>query len=451
MHEVSGDRIIESTTGKEVMWRGAGGSYCLHATSLAQALSAWQNLYMPSILAFGFNTMRLAFSFPWEIKVDANGNRLATADNFDFASMDAVVNLLAQNGIKSILDYHGGPTEMFSQDVGGPINPQLIASWQEIANHYKGNENIAAYELYNEPSPAWGPTWRHTPMENAQAYHDISVAVRQIDPDHIIIWETPYHYIPSFSEILHLMLPNVVYTAHRWWTNNVEEIETYGPVELSRMKVDSLIYWRRAYHIPMWLGEFGGPGGGSSSLPYTPTDPHWRICEELLYRCEEQVISWNLWLGAITATQNRLSRHTALFPLKIYNPNLIRQPWLFPNVPYITDYIVASNGVDDITNWTLKMWHNKDSVTLKPGIIIQVTVMHKLADGSFETVTDSQVNVTEPLTITNEEGTPTHPGDWNTVIQVLSYAPQSMLWVRLGAIIAAGGICALVLRNRKPF
>lgn len=404
---VYGDRIIDQF--KEVMWRGAGSSYLMHSEN--NYLATWSK-HITNAKLMGLNTMRLAFKFTWDNLFDA------TADNLNLTKMDEIVDLLAQNGIKSILDYHGSQAQMF---VGNTTNPQLISSWVEVAEHYKNNHNVVAYELYNEPSCMWGATYRHTSLQNAQAYHNLTLAVRNVDVNHIVIWETPSYYIASFEEITDLMLPNVVYTAHEWWTNKIEELNTYDSENLSKSTVEEYVVWRNKFGIPIWLGEFGGPGGGSSPLMFNRTDLHWAICEQLLYRCEELGFGWNLWMGATSETRNYLDRFMPLFPLSIYNSYWVlanRQPFI-SNVPYLTDFITSSKGIDVQRLTSLELWHNNDYVTFRAGITIRVMEKHKLVDNSFETVTDTIYTITNSTTITNKEGTVEHSGDWNTEIYSL--------------------------------
>jgi len=412
MHYVDGSRIRDSLTGKEVMWRGAGCSYLMHGATSTDTLQGWQTM-IPLLIQAKINTMRLAFKFAWDLN--------ATADIFDFASMDAVINLLAQNGIKSILDHHGDYASQM-------LNPNLIPSWTELAAHYVENANVAAYELYNEPGISAGTV---TKLQNAQGYHDLTLAVRTIDPDHICIWESPNYYIPPYDQILNLMLPNVVYTEHRWWTNNVEEINQYGANELSKMEFDSILYDRTTYNIPIWLGEFGGPGGGNPATPYDYSDPYWAICAELLWRSEEQVIGWNLWLGATTVTNTHLPQYMPLLPPKNFNTYLIRHPWQGAKVPVISQYVKTMNGVDNVYDYQLQMFHNNDSVTFNPGITVKVVRSHDVGPpgvngncpaGTWKGATDCWrdfeeiMPINEETTITNHEGTTAYPGDWNMYI-----------------------------------
>jgi hypothetical protein len=408
---VVGDRIFDEY-GNEVMWRGAGGSYLMN--SELDYLDGYK-LYMPTIKYFGLNTWRLAFRFPWD-----PGDNGGDVDFLNITKMDEVVDFLAASGVRSILEYDGS---WLSPQI---TNPLLLQSWKDLATHYRGNPNIAAYEIYNEPSTDTGIS----SLQNAQAYYNLTVAIRSVDPDHICIWETPPYHIPTFDKIETLLLPNVVYTLHRWWTNKPEEIAAWGSVELSRIVAEELLNWRSAYNIPVWLGEFGGPGGGNPQSSYNASDPYWRICEELLYRCEEQVISWNLWMGVQSVTHNRLDQYKPLFPLKIFNTNLVRQPWISPIVPRIWPYVLASFCVDnrdDLVDYVIRLRHNGDYAVFKPGIIIRIVTTHFLANGTVGEIFTQDKEINQSTTTRNEEGTTAHPGNWDTKILSMRASKPSIL------------------------
>jgi hypothetical protein len=410
MHKVVNDRIFETETGKEVMWRGAGGSYLFHAGANYQ--QAWE-AHATDMQKMGLNTMRLAFAFADSTPNPSTGT--PSADILDFTKLDWVLSFLDQYGIKGILDLHNWI------DMAGDFGSQkLINDWIQIAQHYVGDARVAAYELFNEPSSTeWSPNV--TTKEGViQAYKQLTDAIRQYDPDHIVIWQSK-NYTPTNLQDYASQIPqNVVFTHHEWWTNNVQEITLFGPVVLSQMVIDYPVIMRRLLNRPFWLGEFGTSGGGNK--PFDPTNPEDQICEQLLYRAEEQVEGWNLWQGTMVATKPLYPQE--LFPLKIFNQDLIRKPLTFTN---IVDYITAMHGVDILTPAKVEMWHNGDYITLKPGIIVRYLRTQVQADKSSKVMEDTTIRITQPLTLTNIEGTTDYPGDWNLCVYLVTF-PSIPLW-----------------------
>lgn len=389
------DRIFDEY-GSEVIWRGAGGSYLFHTDDY---MTAWQ-VHLREIEAMGLNTMRLVFKFPWD--------NVSTADVLDYARLDWVINFLAQNNIKAILDNHGG------MGFGGQM---LIDSWKALAQRYRGDSRVAAYELFNEPGPtSWDPSVTSR-VDAARAYMELTQAIREVDPDHICVWQSPTYYIAWFEDVLQYLQPNVVYTMHRWWTRNKQAFDIWTPEQISYMTLEANIRWRNKFKIPFWLGEFG---------TQYPADPEYNLTKQLLWRCEEQAIGWNLWCGK-TNLDKPWTWWLPFFPLKGHNTDSVRKLWDNP-VSSLKERIIDFQGMDhpsagthywknpDYPIYTVELWHDNDSVTLKPEMVVRLIINHMLADGTFETVSDEHVAVSEELTIRNEEGTAEHPGDWNITI-----------------------------------
>jgi hypothetical protein len=398
---VSGDRIFEAD-GSETTWRGVGGSYLFHAGDRYK--EAW-HLHLPEIQAMGLNTIRLAFSFADSAPNPDYG--VPSADVLDFEKMDWVLDFLAQHGIKGILDLHNW------KDMAGDFGSQkLIDDWRVVAQHYRGDSRVAAYELFNEPaSSTWAPSIR-SKMDVARFYANLTDAIREVDPDRIVIWESQ-PYVPPLEEIVDLLRPNLVFTFHRWWTDSKWEFDFWTVEQISYMSLSYAVEYRKKLNVPFWFGEFG------ANSPFNASNPEWRLTEQHLWRCEEQVVGWNLWMGR-TDINKPWNYYLPFFPLKIYNSNLTRQDWQ-PPCPSFAGYVLASKGVDRLEPYRIELWHNGDYVTLKPGIAVRVIVNRKLPNGTVEVVYDWKLVLTEETTIKNIEGTAEFPGDWNTKIFLLYY------------------------------
>jgi hypothetical protein len=392
---VHGDKILEN--GNEVIWRGTGGSYLFHAGNRYQ--EAWQ-LHLPEIQAMGLNTIRLAFAFADSVPNPEYG--VPSADILDFDKMDWVLDFLSQQGIKGILDLHNY-NDMFG-DFG---SQRLVDNWRVVAQHYRGDPRVAAYELFNEP---FGSTWAssiRSKMDVARFYAELTDAIREVDPEHIVVWESQPYVLP-LEEIADCLRPNMVFTFHRWWTNQKWEFDVWTPEQLSYMSLSYAVEYRKKLSIPFWFGEFG------AHWPFNSSNPEWFLTEQHLWRCEEQVVGWNLWMGR-TSLDKPWNHYLPFFPLEVYNHNLVREAWNPPH-PSFVDYVVDWKGVDMLEPYRIELWHNGDYVTLKLGIVVRVVVNRRLPDGILEIVSDQELALTEETTIKNIEGTAEYPGDWNTKI-----------------------------------
>jgi len=139
-----------------------------------------------------------------------------------------------------------------------------------------------------------------------------------------------------------------------------------------------------------------------------------------LWRCEEQVLGWNLWMGR-TEIDKPWKEYLPLFPLQVYNERLVRGPWNMP-IPDLKDFVIQSAGVDKLESYRMEMLDNNDYATLMPGIVVRVVVSYKLQDGSLELISDETIEVIEQLTIRNEKRTAEQPGDWNVKIYSTGFA-----------------------------
>jgi endoglucanase len=111
-----------------------------------------------------------------------------------FEVLDWLVNACAARGIYVIIDMHGvvGGQSM-SDDTGRSGQNQYWTNrdfqgdtaylWWQIANHYKGNPTVAAFDLINEPIG--------TPSSDTvlNLYNELYQSIRSVDPSHMIIME----------------------------------------------------------------------------------------------------------------------------------------------------------------------------------------------------------------------------------------------------------------------
>lgn len=311
---VQGDKIFDEY-GREVTWRGAGGSYLFHTGDRWQ--EAWQK-HLPQIQAMGLNTIRLAFAFP-----DSGINPeygTPSADILDYEKLDWVLDFLTQHGMKGIL------TCMNYLDMYGDFGSQKLANdWVSLARRCNGDSRIVAFELFNEP---YYNTWASSvksKMDVMSAYANLTDAIRDVDPEHIVIWESRYHLayadsdIDKFAEVIKPYLrPNLVFTMHSW-LHKESSFNVWNPEQMSLIEVDYLVKARNKLKTPFWLGEFG------SYWPFDRSNPEYQWTEQTLWRCEEQVLGWNLWMGR-TAEDNPWNEYLPMFPLRVYNDKLVREP-----------------------------------------------------------------------------------------------------------------------------
>lgn len=130
----------------------------------------------------GFNSIRFAFNANWYIE---------DADAF-WTWLDRNIGWAERTGIMLILDMHvpiGGfwlapksPDAEFRIWSDPHIRQQNIELWRAIAERYRDNHAIAAYDILNEPvtDDETGNQWR-------SLARDLVTAIRQVDQNHLLI------------------------------------------------------------------------------------------------------------------------------------------------------------------------------------------------------------------------------------------------------------------------
>ncbi len=239
---------------------------------------------LDTIKAMGMNVVRLPI---WWANLETLGGTWRT-DAFD--RIDWLVTNAWQRGIYTIIDLHGVPGGQSFDQSTGQINQnqywtntndqsRTTIIWQNIAAHFTGNPAVAGYDLINEPQGA--------PSSNAfwAAYNSLYLAIRAIDPDHIILMEG------TWGSWNWSMLPN---PAVFGWQNVVYEMHEYqwgdsGDATGIMAGVDNQVSDfknHQSWNVPALIGEFNEFSAGSD-----PSIP-WKYAVQ---QFDSNNISWTAW------------------------------------------------------------------------------------------------------------------------------------------------------------
>jgi endoglucanase len=261
------------------------------------------------------------------------------SDAFDM--LDWVVREAGARGIYTIIDMHGVVgAQSTSQDTG---QQNLNAYWTssadqtathqlmtQIAAHYNGNPNVAAYDLMNEPMNA--------PSNQAavNAQNDLYNAVRSQDPNHICILEG------TFGNWNWSMLPapstfgwtNVMYEMHEYqWSGTASAVENGAVNQVNDFKN------HQSFNVPDYIGEFNDFANGTDVWQFTTN------------QYNNNNINWSVW--AYKSTQG----NWGLYQTKSSTPSI-------PNIQ--TDS--ASTIANDWSQWTTANAFTINS-TLAPALV----------------------------------------------------------------------------------
>jgi endoglucanase len=208
-----------------------------------------------------------------------------------FNRLDWVVSEAWKRGIYSIIDFHGVPGGQSRGDstgrkrekaefwYNGAHLQRTVAIWRKVAERYKGNPAVAAYDLINEPAdaPSLGALWA--------TYDVIYREIREIDPDHIItvegcatgkLGEKFIHW--GWEALPHPDLfgwKNVLYQVHHYewdWKSEDKQIRSIN-FQVSEWNK------HKQLGVPAFMGEFNPMGMESAwhhaLKEYSASGMHW--------------------------------------------------------------------------------------------------------------------------------------------------------------------------------
>ena len=144
---------------------------------------------------------------------------------------------------------------------------------KKIANRYKDNQWIGAYDIINEPN--WNFTGTNKngcdeklnqPLRELQV--EITKAIREVDANHMIIIEGNC-WGNNYDGIFPLWDSNMALSFHKYWNNN--DVNS----------IQKMLDYRTTYNVPIWLGE----SGENSNVWFT----------EAISLMEKNNIGWAFW------------------------------------------------------------------------------------------------------------------------------------------------------------
>ena len=203
----------------------------------------------------GFNTLRVPmhykyFTLPIE-KEPVAGEQTWLQEGFD--RIDSMCEWAERHNILLILDMHACPGGQSSGDIcdydsskpslweSEANRTKLAALWRKIAERYKDQKCVAAYDLINETN--W--TLANSNKLLWDTFKSIIKAIREVDANHIVILEgnsysNDYNGFPSTK-----MDAKMVLQFHRYGVYN------------TKSQVQYMADMANKYNCPVYIGEFG--------------------------------------------------------------------------------------------------------------------------------------------------------------------------------------------------
>lgn len=246
----------------------------------------WITEYDLDVIAdMGCNVVRVPF---WYRNFMSDDKGTWLSDNFDeisgFRRLDWVIAEAAERGMYVILDMHGVPGgQSFNHSTGG-IGINKIYSdadcqeameklWVAIAERYKDNTAVAAYDIMNEPHnndeaysdrPEYRNIWSRDSWDEYNAIYDRMVnAIREVDDNHIITVEGIWR------------VENLPNPRASGWSNMMYQLHLYDDTAQFTTLTASLARYAEKYNVAAYIGEFSNIDG--------------------IAVCEEYGVNWTTW------------------------------------------------------------------------------------------------------------------------------------------------------------
>ena len=217
--------------------------------------AAWRDQYVTRddlvlLKDAGFDTVRVPFTYRLFLD-DEHGE---TWHDEGFAPLDRAIGWARELGLWIVLDMHGAPGGQTGANIDDSTGtPWLFESresqdrmtlvWRRIAERYRSERAVLAYELLNEPIAPYND-WKKYNDALQPLYKQVTAAIRAVDPDHVIVlggaqWNTEFGIFgPPFAM-------NLMYAFHKYWS------------AVTDVSIAPFTSFRERYDVPIWLGETG--------------------------------------------------------------------------------------------------------------------------------------------------------------------------------------------------
>ena len=160
----------------------------------------------------------------------------------------------SQNGNDHSIDARQHDWLWNNDEMGEAFRELTLRTWQDLATRYKDFDNIAGYDLLNEPAgdnSAGTDNTTTTGRQQWDYFDTLYKAIRAIDPNHIIIMESCWDAsnLPNPQEY---GWENIMYQYHHyeWSGQDDDELQFTSHQNKVRNLVDA------DYGVPIYMGEF---------------------------------------------------------------------------------------------------------------------------------------------------------------------------------------------------
>jgi len=241
------EKVVSDLIGKEkaeLFWKELRRNYITEAD-------------IQRIAELGFNSVRPALNS--RLFLTEAENPVYVEEGFEL--IDSLISWCSKHKIYVIIDMHGAPGGQTGANIDDSPNDlpelfihqkyqdQLVDLWIKIAERYKDEPTVAAYDLLNEPLPintGSADKYKHLLVP---LYKRITSEIRKIDQKHMITLEG-FNWSNDWSVFDKPFDNNVFYQFHYYCWNKPDNLND----------IDYFIKKRNELNTPIWVGETGEKG-----------------------------------------------------------------------------------------------------------------------------------------------------------------------------------------------
>ena len=225
-------------------------------------LDHYENAYLTTedfnnFKELGMSVVRVPFTYM--NFYEKNNNQWNLKDRA-FDKLDWIIDECSKRGIYVILDLHGAFGSQNGQDHSGEVIDKVedvtfykdnnlkqltLNLWKEIASRYKNDPAVAGYDTLNEPGEKAGTTKSY----HWDFYDQIYKAIRSVDPNHIIIFESCWG-ASDLPDPKKYGWTNIVYEFHHYVWDAQKNLD--GQKSAANTLVNSL----KVFNVPIYIGEY---------------------------------------------------------------------------------------------------------------------------------------------------------------------------------------------------
>jgi endoglucanase len=257
--------------GKRVLFRGLS----ISDPDKIEHQGHWNKEHFRKIKEMGATLIRIpVHPVSWRERTPGNYIKL----------LDQAVEWATELGIYLIIDWHSIGNlkmELFQDPMYNTTQKETFEFWRDIARHFKGNNTVAFYELFNEPTTYYGQLGRVSWSDWKKLNEDMIAIIRGFDKEKIPLiagFDWAYDLTPLLLEPV--QAEGIGYVTHPYSGKRSQPWE-------SKWEND---FGFAADKYPVIATEFGF-GGGKKLKPDTSN-----YGERIIKYLEGKGISWCVWV-----------------------------------------------------------------------------------------------------------------------------------------------------------